>query len=108
MYYSLKGYINFKDPQKVLDAINQYTTLRVNASLDGLNNEKVQFETVLTDVSLRDSLANKIENLITSNGGYVIFSECVQNADDSIGSCTMTHKFYNDATVTNPGNSSNK
>jgi hypothetical protein len=105
MYYSVKGYINFTNPQKVLDAISRYQTLRVDAHIDG---QQVHFETVLVDKAMRDDLANSVDTLVTQNGGYVTFSDCVQNADGSIGVCTMTDRFYNDATITNPGNISKK
>lgn len=93
MYYSVKGFINnFTDAQKVADKINSYPKLRASAWTSG---NTVQFEATLSTVTQRDQLADDLKVMVDTQGGYVVFSECVQNEDGSIGSCTMTHNYRN-------------
>lgn len=106
VYYSLKGWLYFDDPQKIADRINRFPKLRSQATVDGV--DKVQFEATLETLAQRDNLATELQGLVETNGGYVVFSECVQNPDGTIGSCKMTHNYYNpvkgNSSSENPGN----
>jgi hypothetical protein len=101
MYYSVKGYIlNYSNPQQLIQRIETYgpAKLRGSAWQDGTT---VHFESALKDANSRDKLAADATVFIDQYGGYIIFSECEQFPDGSIGKCTMTHRYVNDPAVTN-------